>query len=330
MKTLFYTVALDPGGDGLFPAMARMLYASWNHTGNASSGDFFILSDQDHSETSTPKNLRYLRVPPAAPCHVKSQAWQWLPHEEYEAIFYLDSDCLFGRKLELPSTDWRLLVQPGTGRPIIGTYYNSYLIDEEMATLGEERGLNAGTFAVRAGDFPAICKWWQDVIATLPSRPLWRPGSDQAAWNRVVLDFQKRNAVEPFAPGAIAFPFLRSSPEETSDAAILHFAAGGQPRRFPRCSTCISTALVLPRELNPKRVFKRPLPAREALCHGKLRCNPQPHSRTEQCLSLSPTLRGRVSKNPDYNQAGPPRRRGHRAARVVPPAWAGSQLCRAG
>ena len=43
MKVLTYTIALDPNGTGLFPGMARMLYASWNLSGNA--GDFCIVTD---------------------------------------------------------------------------------------------------------------------------------------------------------------------------------------------------------------------------------------------------------------------------------------------
>ena len=232
MKLLTYTIALDPKGTGLFPAMARMLYASWNQSGN--HGDFCIITDdatqrQDHG----PSNLRIINPPPGTPPYqAKAMAWEWLPWHDYDVILFVDADCLFLKPLELPEGEWDLLIQEEAGRAMDTTFYNSWLTGDEMTSCAGRRGINSGTFAVSATHFEQVSRAWKDTLATLPLRPLWRAGCDQAAWNRVVLDMEQTAKVVNFLPGTVGFPFLKGSPTKEAEATLLHFAAIGPERAF--------------------------------------------------------------------------------------------------
>jgi hypothetical protein len=232
MKLLTYTVAMDTNGSGLFPAMSRMLYASWNLTGN--TGDFFVLTNSESLlKEHPPSNYRTMAVPSGSPAyHAKAAARKVLPYLEYDAVLFIDADCLYLDKLVLPSTDWDILIQEGTGRPMTAQYYNSWLSEDEMARHCGRKGINSGTFAVKSRHFDEICQSWEDVLQTSPVRPLWRHGSDQAAWNRVVLDAESHMTVDRFTAGTVWFPFLRSDAVQRKSPTILHYAAVGPERAF--------------------------------------------------------------------------------------------------
>lgn len=238
MKLLTYTVALDAKGNGLFPAMARMLYASWNLSGN--SGDFCIVTETEGvRRNGYPDNLRLVAPPTGTPVYqAKALAWQWVPWRDYDAVMFVDADCLFLKPLALPESNWELLVQEGTGRAMTTQYYNSWLTEEEMVGYSGRRGINSGTFAVRCNLFEELCRTWLAVIASPPVRPLWRQGCDQAAWNRVVLDFERKARIERFPPATVGFPFLRHDPAQLMESTILHFAAVGPERAFAAAFDC--------------------------------------------------------------------------------------------
>ena len=238
MKLLTYTIALDTKGTGLFPAMARMLYASWNLSGN--DGDFCIVTEAAGlRQEPGPQNLRIITPPPGTPpYHARAIAWQWLPWHEYDAVLYVDADCLFLRPMVLPAGAWDVLVQEGTGRTMSTQYYDSWLTDEEMALHAARRGINSGTFAVRTAHFEQLSREWQDTLDTPPLRPLWRAGCNQAPWNRVVIDMERTQKVESFAPGTVGFPFLKHDPARMMESTVLHFAAVGPERAFAAMFDC--------------------------------------------------------------------------------------------
>jgi hypothetical protein len=238
MKLLTYTVALDAKGTGLFPAMARMLYASWNLSGN--HGDFCIVSDKlSPPPAGQDSKLRIVAPPPGTPPYqAKALAWQWIPWREYDAVLYVDADCLFLRPLVLPDQPWDLLVQEGSGRSMTTQYYNSWLTEKEMTACAGRRGINSGTFAAKAELFEKVCREWLAVLASTPPRPVWRTGCDQAAWNRVVLDREQLHAVRRFREGTVGFPFLKHDPVRLLESTLLHFAAVGPERAFAAMFDC--------------------------------------------------------------------------------------------
>ncbi len=152
----------------------------------------------------------------------------------YRWMAYLDADCLALRNPDhLFAGDAEILVQPEAGRGMADSHvFNGYLAPGEKPEavrngwlVREGNGINAGTFAVRAGRYVEVMDRWREIFESEP--PRHTDMRDQTAWNRLLLDTEL--PVMPFERGEIQFPLhLDKGFLDYKQAALLHFVGGRQ------------------------------------------------------------------------------------------------------
>lgn len=223
---LVYTIAVDAPGSVVYTTMARMLVSSLLTTGF--DGTIVVLAGTAAPFTPHPvPNVVALRLPDAradkTACDWKFRARGLIDAARYRKVLYLDCDCLAIEDVRpLLDGDWDVGVAPEYGAPVTLTYFNAFLTDDELHDR-TEWGLNAGTFAIRGPVFAELTAAWERVMAERPQRPPWRSGSDQPAWNRVILDTAR--SVHAFDEGMVRLPFVaRRPPPAATRSRIVHFA----------------------------------------------------------------------------------------------------------
>ncbi len=239
---LVYTVAIDPPGQTGCRLMAKLLAASLSRS--QFPGDIMIFHN-----SSAPlffverKGVEEVLVDPLTPddaLELAQEAWTWkyrvrqfVDAEKYDKILFLDADCLALRNLDhLLDGDWDIAFQREQGLGIAMSQFSCYLTAEEKATLKCD-GVNSGTLAVRGSIYQTVMEEWERIENTEPSFPRWC--SDQASWNRLLLDAAARRRAggangwqtKPFESHEIQFPMhLHKDFREYRNAAILHFLGG--------------------------------------------------------------------------------------------------------
>jgi hypothetical protein len=242
---LAYTVAIDPPGQTGCRLMAKMLAASLSRTqffGNVmifhnSSAPIFFLER---------KGVEEINIEPETPedrLELAEEAWKWkyrvrkfIDAERYDKILFLDADCLALRNLDhLLDGEWDIAFQRERGLNIQMAQFQCFLTNEERRGLKID-GVNSGTLAVRGSIFQEVMAEWERIDESEPPQP--RFCSDQASWNRLLLDHcsgvgsltgsrGKRWKAQPFEEGEIMFPMhLHKDFREHRNAAILHFLGG--------------------------------------------------------------------------------------------------------
>lgn len=225
-----FTIALGTPGSDTHLTMARMLVSSLLATGYDGTIAAIVGPGVTLART-LPPNVIEIRVPETdarSALGWKFRSRARIEAARYRRVLYLDSDCLAIDDIRpLLDGDWDLGYVPeyGTARSL--TYFNTFLTDDEMRA--DAWGINAGTFAVRGSRFAEVMAEWERVIALPPRRPPWREGTDQPAWNRVVLDTNL--ATHAIPEGVVRLPFVaRRAPPVGVTPRIVHFA-GAPPDR---------------------------------------------------------------------------------------------------
>lgn len=239
---LAYTIAIDPPGQTGCRFMAKLLAASL--TRSQFFGDILIF----HNSVAPiffveRKGVEEISVNPLIPQnmeHLAQEAWTWkyrvrdyIDADKYDKIFFLDADCLALRNLDhLLEGDWDIAYKREQGIRIQRPQFSCYLSPEEMATLRCD-GVNSGTIGIRGAVYQDVMREWERIEKTEPYSS--RFCSDQASWNRLLLDFTHRTSqrnerrwlAKPFEAHEIQFPMhLDKDFRKYRDAAVLHFLGG--------------------------------------------------------------------------------------------------------
>jgi hypothetical protein len=228
-KNLIYTICFDKNDHYLHAKMCGVFVVSLLKT--YFTGDILIF--RNFPAPIFPLEMKGVEEVFIDQTHegwANSMAWkwrvaQWINASKYDKIAYFDCDCLALRNIDhLFSGEWDILYQPERHWEITKPPYNCFLTRQEMKTL-KQPGVNAGSFAVRGNLYQEVMKQWGAIDAGPTTQP--RTCSDQAAWNRLLLDTKLRK--RQFERGEIQFPLLiEKSWMDYKQAAILH-AAGGHP-----------------------------------------------------------------------------------------------------
>jgi hypothetical protein len=221
MKHLIYTTAQ---GDPIYLAMARELVRSARRHGF--EGEILVLTDRE-------ENVEGAR------CHVDAAAPDRLikagliralsPGEiaAYDAILYVDSDCLFRKAPEdlFRHDGLRLFAEKGIARES----YNFLFFDEEENERAVKEGLpriNSGTIRIPGLQASSLLSAWQETWLRAPREALCaREG--RRRYNPLLMDQPALQVLllragldwSPFPPGTIGFPVYAASPAAT----LLHF-----------------------------------------------------------------------------------------------------------
>ncbi len=237
-RDLVYTIVIDEPGSTRFTMMARMLVGSLRACGYA--GDILVLTRADVpcmvSRRPGVVERALQTADPDVPCRAGRGATRWkvrarrlIDAAAYRRVLYLDCDCLVVGELG-PLLDgvWRLGYQPEYGARVGEPHFNGYLDDDELTT--DRWGANAGTFAIAGADFDRRLEAWERLLPTPPRRPQATEGSDQDAWNRIVLDDPEAHA---FPEGMIRLPNVERRPPPAGVAPrVIHFAGSDPARRL--------------------------------------------------------------------------------------------------
>jgi hypothetical protein len=232
-RHLLYTVAIDPPGHQAHAQLAKLLASSLLRTWF--TGDIFIFrntptplfpvgrpglvevelnTDDYHSYRDEQEAWRY-----------KFRVREYLDVKGYDKVVFMDADCLALRNIDhLLEGDWDIAYQPeGADRKLTMEQFNCFLTDDEMRTLKGRLGVNSGTLAVKAEHFHTVMEAWEAIDLGPTNRR--RNCSDQASWNRLLLDTPLKKHI--FEPGEILFPlFLHSNYHDWKNAAVLHSLGG--------------------------------------------------------------------------------------------------------
>jgi len=229
-RNLVYTIAFDPPGSSGHRALAKMLVSSLLKT--YFTGDIVVFRN-----TEAPlflverKGLEeiYIETPePPGGWVALAMCWKYRAAAEidatrYDKILFLDGDCLALRNIDhLLEGDWDIAYKPETGLPVHHAQFNSFLTEEEMATLRCD-GINAGTFAVRGSRYQEVMRAWEQIHTSTPSRR--RACSDQASWNRLLLDTSLKTVA--FPESELQFPMYQHPRFGSYHKAALTHNLGG-------------------------------------------------------------------------------------------------------
>lgn len=202
LNCLIYTVAYDNDGSNLYGTLAKLLASSILRSGhehrivifhNGEERLFRIARSQvfeerihleDHEGFISAENISTV---PEQRWSLKHRVAPVLLTEfEWDRLLFIDADCLVTGPLDgIINGDYELAVYREPGQPITQYNFNCFLTEEEMQTLTVD-GINSGIFCVDrsiAGDF---FQAWGEAERQLSPRA--RSCTDQAAFNRVVLD----------------------------------------------------------------------------------------------------------------------------------------------
>lgn len=231
---LCYTIALDQPGKDIHARMARLLVTSLLLTGWHGRIVVFRNSSKPVLAESHPL-VQEIEVAARTdgPWH-ETVSWKYRLRDQLDItgiskVLFLDCDCLALRSLnQLMYGNWDIYTAPEPGS-IIETPFNGYLSDDEMTGLKARRGLNSGTYGVRAAHFVSVMAGWEAIALSEPKRP--SKCRNQHSWNRFILDTQLRH--RSFAPGEVQFPFLhRAAYVDFSRAALVHAADRSPEEKF--------------------------------------------------------------------------------------------------
>lgn len=237
-RVLAYTIAFDAPGSGSCRQMVQMLGASAART--YLEGDLYVIRNTEEPLFRVErKGIEEIFVQTPALEHQAladlGNAWKFRATEVlspemvggYDAVMFIDADCLILRNLDhlFAGDDWDILYQPEPGRSMRDPVFSGYLTDEEMKA--SRFGINAGTWAVRAGIYHDVMAAWAAIMEREPVRdPRWR---DQTAWNRLILDAESVYGwrARAFEAHEIQFPLhLDLDWKRYKDAAIVHCVGG--------------------------------------------------------------------------------------------------------
>lgn len=233
MRCLIYTFCFDALGSSFHFNMTKQFVISLLKT--VFSGDVIVFRN-----TPVPlfpvelKGVEEIYIESPHEGWNQSMAWkwrvaQWIDAEKYDTIAYFDGDCLALRNIDhLFTGDHDIIYQPERHLAVTDSPYHCFLTDREMRTL-RQSGVNAGSFAVKGTHYQKLMRQWAKIDAGPTKRT--RHCSDQAAWNRLLLDTKLRK--RPFERGEIQFPFLiEQNWMEYHQAAILHAAGGNAEQKL--------------------------------------------------------------------------------------------------
>jgi len=230
-RNLVYTIAFDPPGSSGHRTLAKMLASSLLKT--YFSGDILIFRN-----TEAPlflverKGLEeiYIETEPLHGTLAAQHSWTWkyrvaelIDPSGYDKVLFVDCDSLALRNIDyLLEGNWDIAYKPETGLPISSPQFNCFLTAEEMDSLWCD-GVNSGTIAVRGSKFHEVMREWERIDTSEPPRP--RVCSDQASWNRLILDTPLK--IRTFPLNSVLFPmYLNPHFPEYSQAALVHNLGG--------------------------------------------------------------------------------------------------------
>ena len=258
-QTLAYTVAIDAPGSGAYRTMAKLLAGSLART--RFSGEFIIFRNTHAPIFQVPRTgiveieLQLPRANDSA--EQVEQGWTMkyrvrdLVQEQIAAtgasvVLFIDSDSIVLRNIDylLDGHEWHIQYFAEPGRAIQNNVFNCFLTDAEMGTphqstgypprhppglstcaLGRE-GINSGTWAVKAPHYHRMMQEWERIDSGPVTRK--RQFSEQAAWNRLVLDARANGwRARPFERDAIQCPLLMHPQwQDYTEASLVHCVGG--------------------------------------------------------------------------------------------------------
>ena len=238
-RHLAYTVCIDPPKSPGHRMLSKMLASSLLRTWF--TGDIVIF--RNSAEPLFPvarAGLEEVQIDTKDFAGVADQenAWRYkfrvrhlLDVRGYDKVIFLDADCLALRNVDhLFEGDWDIGWYPEPGRSVTLPQFHCFLTDAEMQRLQSRQGANSGTLAVRAEHYHAVMEEWERIDLGPTERT--RECSDQASWNRLLLDTKLKK--HRFERGEVLFPlFLHPSYHEWKNAALVH-GIGGTTREKMR------------------------------------------------------------------------------------------------
>lgn len=230
-RHLIYTIAFDPPGSVGHRALAKMLASSLLKTYcdadikvfRNSGAPLFLVEREGLEEV-------FIETPALHGAEGEEYSWSWkyrvaanIGAEGYDKVVFLDCDSLALRNLDhLFEGEWDIAYKPEPGLRVTLPQFNCFLSEEQMGTLWCD-GVNSGTLAVRGEHFRSVMQEWERIDTSVPARK--RNCSDQASWNRLLLDTTLK--IRPFPEGEVQFPmYLDSRFSGYSKAALTHNLGG--------------------------------------------------------------------------------------------------------
>lgn len=230
-RHLAYTIAFDSPGSSGHRALAKMLASSLMKTyfpGDViifrnSEAPLFLVERRGLEEV-------FIETPALHGAAGAEYSWEWkyrvaerIDAAQYDRILFLDCDCLALRNLDhLLEGDWDIAYKPEPGLRITLPQFNCFLTEEELGSLWSD-GVNSGTFAVRGSRFHEVMREWERIDQSEPCRK--RTCSDQASWNRLLLDTPLK--IRPFPAGEVVFPmYLDPRFSDYHHGALAHNLGG--------------------------------------------------------------------------------------------------------
>ena len=230
-RHLAYTIAFDPPGCSGHRALAKMLVSSLLKT--YFNGDIVVFRNSEAPlflvERKGVEEV-YIETPELHESKGAEYSWCWkyrvadrIEAEKYDRILFLDCDCLALRNIDhLLEGDWDIAYKPEPGLQISRGQFSCYLTDDEMESLRCD-GVNSGTLAVRGSRYREVMREWERIDSSETTRP--RTCSDQASWNRLLLDTPLK--IRPFPEREVQFPmYLDPLFPAYSKAALAHNFGG--------------------------------------------------------------------------------------------------------
>jgi hypothetical protein len=238
-RHLLYTIAIDPPGSPGHRTLAKMLVSSLLKTWF--TGDIVVFRNTSEPLFQVPRQgvTEYeIETPDYHGVADEQEAWRYkfrvrehLKVKGYDKVVFLDADCLALRNIDhLLEGEWDIGWYPEPGRSVTLPQFHCFLTDGELRLLKSRMGANSGSLAIRAERYHEVMEAWEKIDLGPTKRP--RECSDQASWNRFLLDTPLKK--HPFEKGEIQFPlFLHPSFHEWKNAALVH-AIGGMTREKMR------------------------------------------------------------------------------------------------
>ncbi len=225
LRVLLYTVAFDrPEGPAMYRAMAKMLVSGLLR--NFFDGRIVVFRNTPQPLFKVERkglDEIYVDLPTDGPGaqEFKYVARRYLDPADYGAVAFVDADCAALRGVEhlFPDEPWDILWQPESAYSVTSMFHNALLTDGEMNRLMARPGANSGTWAVRAEHYEAVMEEWERLDTAVPCI---KPGADQAAWNRLLLDTPLRT--RKLERDEIVIPPQGGNYCDWREAALVHVA----------------------------------------------------------------------------------------------------------
>ncbi|BCU79303.1 hypothetical protein [Luteolibacter sp. LG18] len=231
---LIYTTALDAPGSSIYRNYAKLLVSSLLRTGF--SGHIIVL--RNHSRPLFligREGVEEIEVETEEITGMEGieHAWSWKYRARhtfdaglYDKIMFIDADCLALHNVDpLFEGEWDIRYHPEPGSRIQEDVFCGHLSDAEMQTLSTE-GVNSGVLMVKSEHYPAVMEQWEAIDGSPPVQN--DMCSDQASWNRLLLDSRLRK--QPLARTEVALPLHRDPVYQSYSRANLVHLIGGSAR----------------------------------------------------------------------------------------------------